>query len=124
MGYPEENIIGANSTFEGVLHLEGRLRIEGRYESAKLQVEHLVVGKKGRMRSDIQAQTVVVEGIVIGSIKAQVRVILMPTARVVGDITTPELVVQTGVVYEGRTRIVKEDEEKIRETIEALYQAD
>lgn len=78
---------------------------DSRFEGGALMVDQLAVGAKGRVRTHITASSVVVEGVVSGNIEASRRVLLLSTARVLGDPRTPELIIQEGVVPEGRCTI-------------------
>jgi cytoskeletal protein CcmA (bactofilin family) len=97
--------IGEQSVFEGRFAIRGSLRIDGTFEGQALLVDQLAVGPKGRVRAAITATSVVVEGIVIGNVTASRRILLLATARVLGDLKTPELIIQDGVVLEGRCTI-------------------
>lgn len=122
--YEEKNLIGPKSFFQGRLHVVGSLRIEGRFESPELRCDTVVIGKGGRVKTKIYASSVIVEGVVLGSIEASVRVILTPTARILGDINTPELIIQNGVVFEGLCSIKPAGEKGTRQMLEQLYQTD
>lgn len=113
--------IGEKSFFEGRFMVRGGLRIDGKFEGAALEVDQLTIGPTGRIRTTISAVNVVVEGLVIGNIKASTRVMLLPTAKVLGDITTPELIIQNGVVLEGRCFISHDLTQSARAFIEQLY---
>jgi len=99
------NIIGENSIFEGTIKLDGSLRIDGTFTGEKLSMEHLVIGKTGRIKSDLNVTSTVIEGTVLGNIFASIRTMLLPTANILGDITTPELIIQKGVVWDGHCHI-------------------
>ncbi|MGB9621524.1 MAG: bactofilin family protein [Brevinematia bacterium] len=114
-------IIGENSFFEGKFMVNGGIRIDGKFEGEMLKVSHVTIGVKGKVKSNISALSVVVEGILIGNIDAKVRVILLPTSRVYGDIVTPELIVQQGVIFEGRIKIVQDKNISVRDEIEKIY---
>ncbi|MGL5721472.1 MAG: bactofilin family protein [Brevinema sp.] len=101
----KNNIIGEGSTFEGVITIDGSLRVDGQFLGKDLNLEHVVIGKNGRVRSLIEADSVIVEGTVLGDIKAKIRAMLLPTARISGDISTPELIIQNGVMWDGHCRI-------------------
>ncbi len=122
--HDSKNIIGAGSRFEGRLRVNGNLRIDGKYESTALEAEAVTIGRQGRVKTKIKAGTVVVEGVFIGAIKASIRVILLPTARIHGDISTPEMIIQNGVVWEGSCRISGGDDAPDLKTIEALFDDD
>jgi len=113
--------IGEDSFFEGKFSIRGSLRIDGRFEGQALLVDQLQVGPKGRMKTNIVATSVVVEGLVIGNISATRRILLLATARVLGDIKTPELIIQDGVILEGHCTISHVQIENTPEYIEGLY---
>ncbi len=113
--------IGENSYFEGRFAVKGSLKIDGRFEGETLLVDQLQIGAKAKVKTDISATSVVVEGIVIGNISASRRILLLSTARVLGDLKTPELIIQDGVVLEGRCTISHFKIDNTRQYIEDLY---
>lgn len=115
------NVIGENSFFSGTFIINGSLRIDGRFEGKYLQAEQLYVGRGGKIKTNINAVSVIVEGLIIGNINASSRVLLMPTARIFGDIKTPELIIQNGVILEGRCTIANDLKTSARELLEAEY---
>ena len=114
-------VIGEKSFFEGRFHINGSLKIDGKFEGTSLKVEQLYIGASGRVKTDITASSVVVEGIIIGNITATNRVLLLPTSRILGDIKTPELIIQNGVILEGRCMISHQLSESAESLIEKLY---
>ncbi len=113
--------IGGSSALEGRFAARGNLKIDGRFEGEALLVDQLSVGPRARVRTSIAAASVVIEGVVIGNISASRRVLLLSTARVLGDIKTPELIIQDGVVLEGRCTISHTRIDNTRQYIEELY---
>jgi cytoskeletal protein CcmA (bactofilin family) len=116
-----DSTIGEDSLFQGRFAIRGSLRIDGRFEGEALLVDQLQIGPKGRVKTNILATSVVVEGIIIGNISASRRILLLSTARVLGDIKTPELIIQDGVVLEGRCTISHVQMENTQSYIESLY---
>ena len=114
--------IGENSAFEGRFMVQGNLRIDGTFEGKTLVVDQLQIGEKAKVKTDINATSVVVEGLVIGNVTASRRILLLSTARVLGDLKTPELIIQDGVVLEGRCTISHIRIEDTRAYIESLYE--
>lgn len=110
-----------NAYFEERFMVKGTLRIEGKFEGQVLEVEQLFVGAKGKVKSNIYANTVDVEGLVIGNIEAKNRVFLRPTSKVLGNIKTKELIVQNGVVLEGSCIIGDDFEESLSSTLVKFY---
>jgi cytoskeletal protein CcmA (bactofilin family) len=116
-----DTCIGPGSFFEGTLTVKGNLRIDGKFEGKTLVVDQLQVGQKGRVRTTVEAASVVVEGIVIGNIQASRRILLLATARVLGDLRTPELIIQDGVILEGKCTISHVRMDNARSYLETLY---
>jgi cytoskeletal protein CcmA (bactofilin family) len=113
--------IGEESRFEGRFAIRGSLRIDGKFEGQTLHVDQIQIGPKGRAKANIVAGSVVVEGIVIGNIEASHRILLLSTARVLGDIKTPELIIQDGVVLEGKCTIGRMEIADTQSYIEGIY---
>ncbi len=113
--------IGEKSFFEGKFAVKGSLKIDGRFEGEALLVDQLQVGPHARVKTDIHATSVVIEGIIIGNITATKRILLLSTARVLGDLKTPELIIQDGVVLEGKCTISHVEVENTKKYIESLY---
>jgi cytoskeletal protein CcmA (bactofilin family) len=114
-------VIGEKSSFEGKMLINGTLQIDGRFEGTLLTVDQIYVGANGKVKANLEGSNIVVEGVVIGNIKARNRVMLMPTARVLGDIRTPEIMIQNGVMLEGQLHIASKPDAPIKETILDLY---
>lgn len=115
------SIIGEGSYFKGEFTLKGTLRVEGCYEGDKLEVDNVIIGQTGKVKSNIKSIAAVIEGIVVGNIEASSRVMLMPTSRVLGEIRTPELIIQNGVMLEGLCVIAPNPQTNPKENILSLY---
>jgi len=113
--------IGPDSYFTGKFFINGSLKIDGRFEGKSLQAEQLYIGATGKVKTNITANSVIIEGIVIGNVSARNRVMLLPTAKIYGDIKTPELIIQNGVILEGRCTIANDLKHSAKETIEGEY---
>ena len=117
--------IGEHSYFSGRFFINGSLRIDGKFEGKSLQADQLYIGPTGRVKTNIVASNVIAEGIVIGNIVAKNRVLLMATARILGDISTPELIINHGVVLEGRCYIISQEmKNSAKDFIETQYAQD
>ncbi|MCX8058654.1 MAG: polymer-forming cytoskeletal protein [Spirochaetes bacterium] len=114
--------IGEKSFFSGKILTTEQLRVDGKFEGEELRVEHLIVGRNGKVKCNIIANTIIVEGIIIGNIYARTRIMLMPTAAILGDIKTPELIIQNGVILEGNCIIAPDPKHYPKEIIEKRYE--
>lgn len=116
--------IGPNSFFTGRFHINGSLKIDGKFEGKSLQAEQLYVGATGKLKTDIIANSIIVEGVIIGNITARNRVMLLPTAKIYGDIKTPELIIQNGVTLEGKCVIASDLRSSAKDLIQSEYDKD
>jgi cytoskeletal protein CcmA (bactofilin family) len=63
------------------------------------------VGKNGRAECTLNAGTVVVGGVVRGEILSTEKVIILSTGLVIGNITTPRLIIEEGVIFNGSCKV-------------------
>ncbi len=114
--------IGEGSVFEGKFYINGSLRIDGKFEGEIKTDEELVVGETGKVKTNINAKSVVVAGTVIGNIRADREVTLLGTGKVMGDIITPVITIQKGVIVEGRISITGGQRADIKKIINDSYE--
>lgn len=94
--------IGPSITIRGEVSGDEDLLIEGKVDgSVDLELHSVTVGGAGRVKANITARVVTVEGEVEGDLKAQEQVILRSAARVKGDITAPRVVLEDGSNFRG-----------------------
>ncbi len=113
--------IGEGSVFEGKFYISGSLRIDGKFEGEIKTDEELIVGQTGKVKTNINAKTVVIAGTVIGNIVAEREVTLLETAKVSGDIETPILTLQRGVIVQGNVTITSGQKANIKKLIDDSY---
>ena len=118
------SIIGENCYFNGRFYINGSLKIDGKFEGKSLEAEHLYVGPTGKVNTNIFVSSLILEGIIIGNIVARKRVMLLPNSTVLGNITTQELIIQNGVVLEGRCTISHDLKNSAHELIHNDYLKD
>ena len=96
-------LLGRGSEFEGKLTFEGTVRIDGKLKGEVFSDDTLVVGEGAVVEAEIDVGEIIVQGTVIGNIRAKRAIELHAPGRVKGDITTPSLQIDKGVVFEGRS---------------------
>jgi cytoskeletal protein CcmA (bactofilin family) len=116
------SIIGQNSHFQGKFAVKGAIRIDGKFEGDSLIVDKVFIGPKGKVKTNVRASSVVVEGVLIGNIQATNRVLLLPSSRILGDIQTPELIIQNGTILRGNCTISHRTDTDSKELILSLYE--
>ena len=98
-------LLGRGSEFEGKLTFEGTVRIDGKIKGEIFSDDILVVGEGAEVQCEITVGVVIVEGNVTGNIRAKRAVELHAPARVKGNIVTPSLFIDKGVIFEGNCKM-------------------
>jgi cytoskeletal protein CcmA (bactofilin family) len=96
-------LLGRGATFEGKLTFDGTVRIDGRFKGEVFSDDTLVIGEGAVVEAEIDIGEVIVQGTVIGNIKATRSIEVHAPGRVKGDLTTPSLQIDKGVIFEGRS---------------------
>ncbi len=95
-------LLGRGASFEGKLTFEGTVRIDGRLTGEIHSDDVLVVGEGAEIHAEITVGTVIVQGTVVGNIRAKHGVELRAPGVVRGNLHTPSLAVERGVVFDGQ----------------------
>jgi len=98
-------LLGRGSEFEGKLTFEGTVRVDGKLSGEIFSEDVLVVGEGAQVNAEIDVGVIIVEGNVTGNIRAKRAVELHTPARVRGNIETPSLYIDKGVMFEGNCRM-------------------
>ena len=98
-------LLGRGSEFEGKLSFEGTVRIDGRFIGEIHSEDTLIVGENALVTAEIRVKNVIVYGEVIGNIYSGTCVELHAPARVKGNIATPNLQADKGVMFDGNVKM-------------------
>lgn len=98
-------LLGRGSEFDGKLAFEGTVRIDGTFTGEITTSDTLIVGEGAKVTAEIACGTLLVHGEVSGNVKATHSVELHKPARVKGDVTTPSLMIERGVVFNGKAQM-------------------
>jgi len=100
-------ILGPESNFEGKLIFEGTVRIDGTFKGEIETPNVLVVGQGAKVEATLKVGSIIVNGEVEGDIIATGTVELNAPAIIRGNITTPDLTMAKGVIFEGSCHMDK-----------------
>lgn len=101
--------IDASTELKGTLRCRETLRIDGRLEGEVHCERNVIIGEGATVRAAIEADEVAISGEVKGDITAGRKITLDRTARVIGDLSTPGIVIEEGAKLEGRIMIGSEE---------------
>ena len=95
-------VIGPTLVFKGELSADEDLFIEGRIEGTIAHHKmNITVGKQGRVKADIDATSVFIEGQLVGDIRSDGTVTLVKGADVEGNIYCARIVMEDGARFKG-----------------------
>jgi cytoskeletal protein CcmA (bactofilin family) len=98
-------LLGKGSEFEGKLTFEGQVRIDGKFSGQIFTKDTLVIGDGARVNAEINAGTVIVNGVVEGNIRATQIIELHQPGRIKGNLEAPALSIDRGVIFEGSCKM-------------------
>ena len=99
-------VIDQGCEFEGRLSFQGTVRINGIFRGEIFTPDTLIVGEGARVQGQIEAGTVIISGEVNANGRAKQRVAIHRPAIFRGEILTPSLKGDDGVIFEGSSRMM------------------
>ena len=98
----DKTFLGKDASFKGELSFNGTLCIDGKFEGQINTSGTLIISETGEIKANIEAETVICEGLVKGNIVASKRVELRPNSNIVGNIQSPSLNIEVGAKLDGK----------------------
>lgn len=114
-------LIGEEAYFHGMLSAKGSLRVEGVVEGDVTDAVSVEIGKKGRIKGNIAAETLSIAGVVEGDIVASRSIEILAQARLIGNVRTPRLRIEEGAIFDGTSAMSSIGEEGERASSESLH---
>jgi cytoskeletal protein CcmA (bactofilin family) len=97
--------LGKDTRFEGKLRFQGTMRIDGHFKGEASAQGNLIVGEDALIEGDLKVSYASISGEVHGNIIADQRVDLRAPSKVFGNIQSPAVVMEEGVIFEGTTKM-------------------
>ncbi|MCX6807163.1 MAG: polymer-forming cytoskeletal protein [Candidatus Berkelbacteria bacterium] len=108
----QDTVVGANVRVTGKLHTSSNIQINGHVKGEVSSDGSVVIGKTAIIDGPIAASDIRIEGVVKGNITASNSLELHSKAKVIGDIQTKILSIQSGATFVGKS--IMEAEENIK----------
>lgn len=106
-------ILGREAKFTGKLTFEGAVRIDGQFEGEIFTDDLLLVGPGAEVRAQISVGSVIINGSVEGDIVAKSSVEIKAPGRLRGNVTTPTLIIEKGVIFDGTCHMSEESVKRL-----------
>lgn len=106
-------VIGRSIVVKGEVSGQEDLQVEGRVEGRiVLPEQQVVVGPTGRVEAEVEAKVIIVEGTVVGNVKAAEKVIITQEGSLTGDIEAARLSVEDGAYLKGTVELTPREKPK------------
>jgi cytoskeletal protein CcmA (bactofilin family) len=97
--------LGSQTEFAGKLSFSGVVHLDGIFQGEIISRGTLVVGSESVVHAQIFSNVLKIAGEVRGDLTATEKIELYPPAKVYGNIVTPSLAVEEGVIFEGTCKM-------------------
>lgn len=95
------NIIGEGSTLTGNLNSSGNIRLEGKVKGDITSSSKVACGETSIVDGNVTADNAEIAGKVTGKVTVKDLLILKSSAKIQGDISTNNLVIESGASFNG-----------------------
>jgi len=103
---PATSWVGSSMHVKGEISGDEDLLIDGSVEGlVQLDDRNLTVGTRAEVAADIIAGEVVIYGKVKGNVRAKNRIEIKREGSVIGDLTTPQILIEDGAYFKGSIEI-------------------
>lgn len=96
-----ETVLAEDIDFDGELRFTEPLLIKGSVKGTIVSDTDLYINPGAKVAATITARKVSVKGEIVGDIYANGRLELFASARVTGNVSTPDLIIQSGSLLNG-----------------------
>ncbi len=103
-----EKVLEIDATTQGALTFRDPLNIliNGRFEGSLEALGTLTVGEKSQVRAHLHSDRVIILGEIVGDVVASESLRVASTGRIIGDVRTPNLIVEAGGVLQGEVSMI------------------
>jgi cytoskeletal protein CcmA (bactofilin family) len=103
-----ESYIAHDTVICGTINAtNGTLRIDGEVNGEIIKSYGIVVGEKGKIKANLEANMVIIAGEVIGNVVATERVEVLNNAKLIGDLEAPILSIAEGCIFHGNCKMTQ-----------------
>ena len=102
-----DTILSQDIDFSGILNFEKPFLIRGRVSGQINAKGLLVIDEEAVVNADINTTKVIIRGFVKGNVIAAEKVEVTVTGRLEGNLTAPEVYLETGCMFNGRCTMVE-----------------
>jgi len=94
-------VIADDLEIHGTIKYKTSVMIKGVFEGEIFSEGLLVIGPTAKVKATITTKNMISHGEVTGNVTASEQVVLRSTSTHIGDITTPNIVIESGAIFNG-----------------------
>jgi len=102
-----DTILSQDIDFSGTLNFEKPFLIRGKLSGDIIARGVLVVDEGAVVEANINTSKVIIRGSVKGDVTASEKVEVTITGKLVGNVTAPEIFMETGCLFNGRCTMIE-----------------
>lgn len=99
-------LLGHGTEFNGKLTFQGTVRIDGTFSGEIKTDDVLIIGEGAAVEAEIDVATLIIRGgVVHGNIRASQLVEIHAPGKLIGNIVSPQVFIDKGVIFQGECRM-------------------
>lgn len=115
--------VGHGTVLTGETNFQAMLRVDGVLQgTVSSDAGTLIVGTNGQVDANVAVASATINGTVNGDIVATEKLHLGRTAKVVGNVQTPRIVIEEGAILEGSCSMLRAKEAQEKKDVESKTQ--
>ena len=103
-----DTVLATDIDFSGNVDLKKPLMIKGFFTGNINSESALSIEEGAVVKADVKADSLVVKGSLEGDVVAETVVRIYPTGKLSGDVTAPEVILDSGCYFTGNCKMTKE----------------
>lgn len=96
-----DTVLAPDIDFTGTIEFSEPFMIKGRVSGKIDATSDLLIDTGAIVKADIHATRVIIKGVVEGNIHATAMVHVFSSGKLIGDVTAPEVVLESGCFFSG-----------------------
>jgi cytoskeletal protein CcmA (bactofilin family) len=101
------SLLSTNVKIEGEVQGEENLHIDGQIKGSIKLNGDILVGNRGIVEAEIEANNIIIQGQVTGNVSAKQQLEIQPSGKLIGDCTARSIDIKEGALFEGRSHMTK-----------------
>lgn len=113
-------VVGANVKLQGILKDTSDIIVYGQVEGEVISDESVTVEQDASIKGPVSANIVTLAGTIKGSVEAKEKLEILPSGKLNGSMTTKNLIIHSGAVFNGKSTMVEKDAKQVSHKLEKL----